>query len=454
MKKLFSYEGALHTPSQDSSSSLEELGRQTEPDGNWFLNQDDLEIVDEINRKNRLLWEPRLLDHQPSFQSLRQDANILHSKSSTPCKVPHNDFEHRRPIYPSTESHSLPTYSKYEGLRSETLTSLRDRLQAELHLKNPGSAVQPLRSSIRRQIYNFNSNNSITLNFYVQRPFLSEVTHSLSLCCLPLRFLTGNLSSRSLNFKFTTCSALGLLYLHATSKFLWNNSNRHFYYFISKLSLISGFSSQFPFCNLFSLVLYSLPNDNTTFQPSIGVPSHHSVWTTPFMVNFLYISLYCTKYVPFYPQYAPAFSNVHLPSWRWLFPSLFSELCPLFYMFMYAWSNQDRDSLGIRIHIQKPFFATPWEYIDMKGGGGRAQQLPQLQLQLSRLDLYVKDVLGDGNCLYRALADQLEGSEVNFFSYKNLIVETLVENKENFKKFLPANEDIDDYIQNIDKEGA
>ena len=55
MKKSCSYKGALPTPVQDSSSSLEELAGQTGPDGNWFLNQNDLEIANEINRRNRLL---------------------------------------------------------------------------------------------------------------------------------------------------------------------------------------------------------------------------------------------------------------------------------------------------------------------------------------------------------------------------------------------------------------
>ena len=45
----------------------------------------------------------------------------------------------------------------------------------------------------------------------------------------------------------------------------------------------------------------------------------------------------------------------------------------------------------------------------LRGGGNLKARLLQLQKQLAPLGLYIKDVSGDGNCFYRAVADQVDG---------------------------------------------
>jgi len=55
-----------------------------------------------------------------------------------------------------------------------------------------------------------------------------------------------------------------------------------------------------------------------------------------------------------------------------------------------------------------------------------------LQSQVAILGLYIKDVRGDENCLYRSLADQLDGTELNFNTDKLKAIECLKANKDTF----------------------
>lgn len=56
--------------------------------------------------------------------------------------------------------------------------------------------------------------------------------------------------------------------------------------------------------------------------------------------------------------------------------------------------------------------------------------LQKFKEQLSPLCLKVMEIDGDGNCMFRAIADQLEGDERMHFNYRNEAVDFILQNKE------------------------
>ena len=74
--------------------------------------------------------------------------------------------------------------------------------------------------------------------------------------------------------------------------------------------------------------------------------------------------------------------------------------------------------------------------------------------QLSKLDLYLHDIPGDGNCLFRALGDQLEGHQKNHFKHRCDVVEYMVEHKDNFEPFVEDDIPFSMYIAWFRKKGT
>ena len=62
-------------------------------------------------------------------------------------------------------------------------------------------------------------------------------------------------------------------------------------------------------------------------------------------------------------------------------------------------------------------------------------------------------VRGDGNCLFRSVAEQLEGNEDNYQKYRKICVDYMIDNKEVFVPFLDDSISIDEYIEKISKDG-
>ena len=77
----------------------------------------------------------------------------------------------------------------------------------------------------------------------------------------------------------------------------------------------------------------------------------------------------------------------------------------------------------------------------------------KFKLQLAQYGLRLKEVGGDGNCLFRAIADQLEGNEKLHKKYRDQAVEILESNKEAYAPFIEDDETIDDYIKDMMKDG-
>jgi OTU-like cysteine protease. len=78
----------------------------------------------------------------------------------------------------------------------------------------------------------------------------------------------------------------------------------------------------------------------------------------------------------------------------------------------------------------------------------------EFQEKLKAKGIYMRDVDGDGNCLFRSIADQLEGDEENHAKYREMAVEYIKKNKEHFAPFISEDEDIEKYIQDMSEDGT
>ena len=69
--------------------------------------------------------------------------------------------------------------------------------------------------------------------------------------------------------------------------------------------------------------------------------------------------------------------------------------------------------------------------------------------ELKKLGYYIKEVDSDGNCLFRAVSDQLENHEYNFDNYRQKTVDYMRDNIEYFKNFIEDDQTVEEYIDNM-----
>ncbi|XP_057895522.1 OTU domain-containing protein 3 [Melospiza georgiana] len=81
------------------------------------------------------------------------------------------------------------------------------------------------------------------------------------------------------------------------------------------------------------------------------------------------------------------------------------------------------------------------------GGGGLARQLRALGLKL-------REVPGDGNCLFRALGDQLEGHSRNHLRHRQETVQFMVRQRADFEPFVEDDVPFDKHVANLAKPGT
>ena len=60
----------------------------------------------------------------------------------------------------------------------------------------------------------------------------------------------------------------------------------------------------------------------------------------------------------------------------------------------------------------------------------------QFTKQLAKIGLELRDTTGDGNCLFRALSDQIEGNEGNHLLYRKQVCEYMRKNRVDFEPFV------------------
>ena len=72
---------------------------------------------------------------------------------------------------------------------------------------------------------------------------------------------------------------------------------------------------------------------------------------------------------------------------------------------------------------------------------------------LNELGFYIKEVKGDGNCLFRCVSEQMEDDENNYEAYREKCIKYMLENTNEFAPFLEEDEPIDKYIEKMSKNG-
>ncbi|XP_022741373.1 OTU domain-containing protein 3 isoform X1 [Durio zibethinus] len=85
---------------------------------------------------------------------------------------------------------------------------------------------------------------------------------------------------------------------------------------------------------------------------------------------------------------------------------------------------------------------------------GKQTDISQFCAQLDALGLKIIQVTADGNCFFRALADQLEGDEEEHGKYRSMVVQYIVKNREMFEPFIEDDVPFDEYCQSMEKDGT
>ncbi|XP_073274317.1 OVARIAN TUMOR DOMAIN-containing deubiquitinating enzyme 7-like isoform X2 [Primulina huaijiensis] len=84
---------------------------------------------------------------------------------------------------------------------------------------------------------------------------------------------------------------------------------------------------------------------------------------------------------------------------------------------------------------------------------GRERDISELRAELDVLGLKIVQVTPDGNCFFRALADQLEGNEDKHEKYRNMVVRFIKNNREMFEPFVEDEVSFDEYRRSMGQEG-
>lgn len=85
---------------------------------------------------------------------------------------------------------------------------------------------------------------------------------------------------------------------------------------------------------------------------------------------------------------------------------------------------------------------------------GKQVDTSQFRSQVDALGLRIVEVTADGNCFFRALADQLEGNEGEHQKYRSMVVKHILDNREMFEPFIEDEVPFDDYCQTMENDGT
>ncbi|XP_021274700.1 OTU domain-containing protein 3 isoform X6 [Herrania umbratica] len=92
--------------------------------------------------------------------------------------------------------------------------------------------------------------------------------------------------------------------------------------------------------------------------------------------------------------------------------------------------------------------------VDQVKTQGKQTDISRLRAQLDALGLQIIQVTADGNCFFRALADQLEGDEEQHGKYRSMVVQYIAKNREMFEPFIEDDVPFDEYCQSMEKDGT
>ncbi|XP_001179833.3 OTU domain-containing protein 3 [Strongylocentrotus purpuratus] len=82
------------------------------------------------------------------------------------------------------------------------------------------------------------------------------------------------------------------------------------------------------------------------------------------------------------------------------------------------------------------------------------QNFASFATQLQSMGLQLRDIPGDGNCLFRALGDQLEGHGRNHMAHRLDVVQYMRDHKDNFEPFMEDDVPFERHLVNLAKPGT
>jgi len=75
------------------------------------------------------------------------------------------------------------------------------------------------------------------------------------------------------------------------------------------------------------------------------------------------------------------------------------------------------------------------------------------QKELNDKGLFLRDISGDGNCLFRAIADQVDGDQSLHIIFRQMAVEYMAKNPMQFSAFIDDSFTYEDYLKDMSKPG-
>ncbi|XP_032904211.1 OTU domain-containing protein 3 isoform X3 [Amblyraja radiata] len=87
-------------------------------------------------------------------------------------------------------------------------------------------------------------------------------------------------------------------------------------------------------------------------------------------------------------------------------------------------------------------------------GGAEDEEFVSFANQLLAMGLKLREVPGDGNCLFRALGDQLEGNSRNHLKHRRETVDFMIKHRQDFEPFVEDDVPFDRYVTNLEKPGT
>ncbi|CAN6250600.1 unnamed protein product [Urochloa humidicola] len=85
---------------------------------------------------------------------------------------------------------------------------------------------------------------------------------------------------------------------------------------------------------------------------------------------------------------------------------------------------------------------------------GKKADMTEFRAQLDSLGLKIVEVNADGNCFFRAMGDQLEGSEEEHMKYRAMVVDYIVKHREDFEPFIEDEVPFEEYCDSMLKDGT
>ena len=110
-------------------------------------------------------------------------------------------------------------------------------------------------------------------------------------------------------------------------------------------------------------------------------------------------------------------------------------------------SKSSDDSKGCRASSEK--FRVANRRANKHQFNYRSKEEVEFSNVLDSIGLQIVHVAGDGNCLFRAISDQLEGSPENHLFYRAKVVDYISSERDHFSPFLEDDEPFEKYVSRL-----